>query len=208
MNLVALRQQYEQRHATILVKVAQNLESYIRRCVTGIARIDRVSARAKGVERFLGKASKKTDEGAWKYRDPLGQIQDQVGARIVVYYLSDVETVERCVTDNFRAIERQHIAADNVKEFGYVGRHYILLLPSDVWDRDSHPDTPPCFELQVKTLFQHAWSEAEHDLGYKPGAGLTSEQKRQMAFTAAQAWGADTIFESIFQANLDGPKSV
>jgi ppGpp synthetase/RelA/SpoT-type nucleotidyltranferase len=48
--------------------------------------------------------------------------------------------------------------------------------------------TPQFFELQVKTLFQHAWSEAEHDLAYKPSEPITPHQQRQIAFTAAQAW--------------------
>jgi ppGpp synthetase/RelA/SpoT-type nucleotidyltranferase len=55
------------------------------------------------------------------------------------------------------------------------------------------------FELQIKTLFQHAWSEAEHDLGYKPTTILTSAQKKRLAFTAAQAWGADQIFDELFR---------
>jgi ppGpp synthetase/RelA/SpoT-type nucleotidyltranferase len=59
---------------------------------------------------------------------------------------------------------------------------------------------PQFFELQVKTLFQHAWSEANHDLGYKPGATpLSSSEKRQLAFTSAQAWGADHIFDELFK---------
>jgi len=49
----------------------------------------------------------------------------------------------------------------------------------------------------VKTLFQHAWSEAGHDLAYKPATPLSSLQKRQLAFTAAQAWGADQIFDAL-----------
>ncbi|MNL70650.1 hypothetical protein D3C87_1956870 [compost metagenome] len=56
---------------------------------------------------------------------------------------------------------------------------------------------PEFFELQVKTLFQHAWSEAEHDLAYKPSEPLSTLQQRQIAFTAAQAWGADQIFEQL-----------
>ena len=52
----------------------------------------------------------------------------------------------------------------------------------------------------MKTLFQHAWSEAEHDLGYKPGTvPLTSDEKRRLAFTAAQSWGADRVFDELFQ---------
>jgi hypothetical protein len=34
-------------------------------------------------------------------------------------------------------------------------------------------------------------------LGYKPSVDLTSEQRRKLAFTAAQAWGADQIFEEL-----------
>jgi putative GTP pyrophosphokinase len=55
------------------------------------------------------------------------------------------------------------------------------------------------FELQLKTLFQHAWSEADHDLGYKPSAELSLDQKRRLAFTAAQAWGADLIFDELYR---------
>ena len=59
---------------------------------------------------------------------------------------------------------------------------------------------PGFFELQVKTLFQHAWSEAEHDLGYKPGVKpLTPDETRRLAFTSAQAWGADHIFDELFR---------
>ncbi len=38
-------------------------------------------------------------------------------------------------------------------------------------------------------------------VGYKPGSQpLSSDQKRKMAFTSAQAWGADQIFEEMFVA--------
>ena len=53
------------------------------------------------------------------------------------------------------------------------------------------------FELQIKTLFQNAWSEANHDLGYKPERELSKDEKRKIAFTSAQAWGADMIFDEL-----------
>ena len=82
--------------------------------------------------------------------------------------------------------------------FGYVGKHYILVIPEDLFEDDAVREKMPAFfELQIKTLFQHAWSEASHDLGYKPSESLSTLQKRQMAFTAAQAWGADQVFSTL-----------
>src|SRR6266702_2597466 len=70
----------------------------------------------------------------------------------------------------FNPIEFKDHVPESEWEFGYFGRHYVLAIPSDIiddsWDKSM---IPRFFEMQVKTLFEHAWSEAEHDLGYKPG---------------------------------------
>jgi len=74
-----------------------------------------------------------------------------------------------------------------------------LFVPTDLSDDTLSRDASvEFFELQIKTLFQHAWSEAEHDLGYKPPVKLTSDQNRGLAFTAAQSWGADQIFNEMY----------
>lgn len=190
--------EYRARHATTLVPLAGKLQAYIIEQLAGMPRIDRVSARAKNPERFLGKARKLADDGTRKYEHPFEQIQDLVGARVVVFYKQDVEAVSEVLNRYFRKIESKDLVPDSVDRFGYVGRHFILATPEDVVDDDAdRSTTPPFFELQVKTLFQHAWSEAEHDLAYKPSEPLTPHQQRQVAFTAAQAWGADEIFEQL-----------
>jgi putative GTP pyrophosphokinase len=75
-----------------------------------------------------------------------------------------------------------------------------LLHSRDIFDgKIKEDESVAFFELQIKTLFQHAWSEAEHDLGYKPATVLSSDQKRRLAFTAAQAWGADQIFDELYR---------
>jgi len=82
---------------------------------------------------------------------------------------------------------------DSESEFGYFGKHFILKIPKEV----GASGDIKFFELQIKTLFQHSWAEANHDIFYKSRIKLSQTQKRKVAFTAAQAWGADQIFNDL-----------
>jgi putative GTP pyrophosphokinase len=119
----------------------------------------------------------------------------------VTFYLSDIDRVAKIVEKYYRPIQSRVLVPDSEWEFGYFGKHYVLIVPSDVIDPSLDKTLiPEFFELQLKTLFQHAWSEANHDLGYKPGATpLNSDAKRRLAFTSAQAWGADRVFDELFR---------
>jgi putative GTP pyrophosphokinase len=197
--MTGLETEYRRRFELILRPLAEALEKQLQEYFEKEARIDRISARAKSIDRFLKKAQAAV-EGKQKYSEPLRQIQDQIGARIVTFYVSDVDRIANVALKYFRPIESQTIVPDSEWEFGYFGRHYIFITPSDLVPRSADKNlVPEFFELQVKTLFQHAWSEADHDLGYKPEAPLSSDAKRRLAFTSAQAWGADRIFDGLFQ---------
>jgi putative GTP pyrophosphokinase len=195
-----LRAEYKRRHGAVLTPLAEQLRGYLARCLEGQPRIDRIAARPKGIDKFIAKATKIVD-GKPKYQEPMEEIQDQVGARIITFYLSDVARLDPLIKKWFRPIEYKDHVPESHWEFGYFGRHYILAIPTDIINPDWPKDMiPQFFELQVKTLFEHAWSEAEHDLGYKPGEEpLTPEQARSFAYTSAQAWGADRMFEDLFQ---------
>lgn len=197
MKRSELEEKYTNRYNNILVSLAKNLETHLKDNFKESQRIDRICARPKSIDRFIEKAQKK-ENGLLKYDDPLSQIQDQIGARIITYYLNDVPNISKTVTDYYREIESRTIVPDSEYEFGYFGKHYVLIMPDDLTSNFSNmDDVPKFFELQIKTLFQHAWSEANHDLGYKPNYQLNKEQKRKIAFTSAQAWGADHIFNEL-----------
>jgi putative GTP pyrophosphokinase len=193
-----LEARYRERFASVLTPLADRLQSYLRDLLKDLPHVDRVGTRAKSVDRFTAKAEKVVG-GKRKYSDPLVQIQDQIGARVVVFYLRDVEAVAARVDDHLRKIETKAIVPDGESEFGYFGRHFILFLPSELFDAVIPQDkAPKFFELQIKTLYQHAWAEANHDLAYKPPEDLSSDDRRKIAFTAAQSWGADQIFDDLF----------
>lgn len=187
-----------------LREVAKQLEAYLENLLEDLPRIDRVSARAKAPESFVVKATKRSQDGSSKYAAPLDQIQDQIAARAVVFYQNDVETVSTRLRKYLRPIEWKDYVPDSEWEFGYFGRHWVFALPKDTIPVDiSYIEVPRFFEMQVKTLFQHAWSEANHDLSYKPVHELTPDQQRRFAFTSAQSWGADRIFEELRQEIID-----
>lgn len=199
-----LREEYQFRYDNILRPLADSLAAQLQDHLKDIARIDRICARAKSPDRFVTKALKACEDGGAKYDRPFEQIQDLVGARVIVFYKQDVEIASQVVERYYKPVERRDLIPESESEFGYVGKHFILALPEDLFDDDADRDrSPTFFELQIKTLFQHAWSEAEHDLAYKPSVSLTRLQKRLIALTAAQAWGADQQFAQL-HSELNG----
>lgn len=191
---MTLEESYRARHDDVLVLLAEKLELFLKNNLAGLERIDRVCARAKAVDKFVEKSGKTLNDGSKKYTEPLTQIQDQVGARVVCFYLEDVLKVQDEINKYFRPIESRAVTPESPSEFGYSGKHCILFLPEDILTGD---ESITFFELQIKTLFQHAWGEAEHDLTYKPSARISPDVSRKVAFTAAQAWGADMIFSEL-----------
>jgi putative GTP pyrophosphokinase len=200
----SLEKRYESYYAEILRPIASLLEPILTdqmRAPPSVERIDRIAVRAKSPRSFIEKARKRKKGGRRGpyYSDPFTQIQDQIGARIILFYLSDVEAACARIMKYMTVAEQQTKEPESEWEFGYFGRHYILSLPFDAVPKEIQTDAAPRhFELQVRTLFQHAWSEADHDIAYKGGQELTALQQRQCAYAAAQGWGADRAFQDLF----------
>jgi putative GTP pyrophosphokinase len=192
----AIKDEYTERYP-VLAKIAIKLQDYLIEVTSGLLRIDSVTVRAKHPDRYFSKAIKTNKNGEAKYANPKYGIQDQIGARINVLYLSDVESVRQHMIKFMKHIEESPKFPDDDTAFGYFGYHFIFQTPDDIIPDEHKEAVPEFFELQIKTLFQHAWSETHHDLGYKTHRELTSDERRQIAFTAAQAWGADRIFDDL-----------
>ncbi|MFW7355996.1 MAG: GTP pyrophosphokinase [Brucella sp.] len=197
---MTVEDEYRARYEKVLLPLSLSLSELLTELLSGQKRIDRISARAKSIERFVAKAGKLTDQNVPKYENPLAQIQDQIGARVTVFYKSDVESIREVLMRYLRPVESRELVPASEWEFGYFGWHSVCLFPAELILPDWSTDlVPNFFEIQVKTLFQHAWSEANHDLGYKPESDrMTSDQNRLLAFASAQAWGADRAFDELF----------
>lgn len=191
-----LLQEYRESYP-VLEETANRIEAVLREILQNVDRVDQISTRVKNPERFLEKVSRLDEKGNKKYKYPFQEIQDQIGCRVVVFYLSDVSVVADRILHEFNEFEDQRVEGQEPDQFSYRARHFICQIPPEI--RHSLKPNINVFEIQISTLFQHAWAEANHDLAYKSPTDLSFENQRYLAFTAAQAWGADKIFEQIWK---------
>ncbi|WP_043497817.1 DUF429 domain-containing protein [Georgenia sp. SUBG003] len=128
-----------------------------------------VTGRAKSVESFAAKAAR-TADGRPVYTDPLHQITDQVGVRVIAYLVSDVAAVVDLLADQLTVLVDRDMGLKTAQEgrFGYSSRHVLVELD------ETHAREPRLADLvgrpasvQVRTVLQHAWAEFEHDIRYK-----------------------------------------
>jgi ppGpp synthetase/RelA/SpoT-type nucleotidyltranferase len=197
--MTSLDSVYLERFNSYIRHAVPPLKEHLQNALLGVSGVCWVTSRGKSIDSFLRKANRKTDSGQSKYDEPLRQIHDQLGGLVVVRFLSDVAEVENRVTEYYGHIERLTIEPELANAFGYVGNHYTLFVPTELKPTDGNKNYPEFFELQIKTLFQYAWSETNHAIGYKEEDRLTPDQQRSLAFVAAQAWGADKELDELHQ---------
>lgn len=205
MSKNELIEQYESIYP-ILEKLIVDLDCGINEFIniTKLNNIDTVAARVKSKISYIDKALKKENEEP-KYINPIKEIQDILGIRIVGYYKKNIEEISKQVKLAFREVEERYVVTDSVRKFGYEGKHFILFIPPDIINKyRGNPLIPTFFELQVLTLFQHAWAIGEHGIGYKPGMQVSDLTNRKLSFLSAQAWGADQILEELYVKKLNG----
>lgn len=185
-----------------LVDISAEIETELKEALTDKLHVDKISCRVKTVDSYAGKINKEKD-GKLKYETPIKEIQDLIGARVVVYYKQTADEMFEYLSKYFSVVERTRIVPEEPSKFGYEGLHLVCFISPIIFNKYKGENLlPDFFELQIKTLYQHAWGQAEHGLGYKPGVKLETDEKRKLAFIAAQSWGADEILSDLYNSKL------
>lgn len=197
---------YLKRHGfyTDLASVVKRIleESLKRRNIN----VHSVNARAKDPSSFGKKASQPSDEDPTKpkYTNPLVQITDLAGIRIITYFPSTLAEIDDMPPEEFSVIERTNKGAKLIEEdrFGYQSIHYLVKLTTH---RTRLPEYGPfadtTAEIQVRTILQHAWAEIEHDIQYKSTSVIPTEIRRRFMSLAGMLEIADREFQAIQDAD-------
>ena len=115
-----------------------------------------VTGRTKSVASFAAKAAR-TSADQPLFPDPLVDITDQHGVRVITYLRGDVDAVAGLLTDQFAVLDDRDMGRETASEgrFGYASRHLLLEMEGRR------------VQVQVRTVLQHAWAEFEHATRYK-----------------------------------------
>jgi ppGpp synthetase/RelA/SpoT-type nucleotidyltranferase len=178
-------------------RLAQDMAALVRRRLDEHGHhLVEVSHRAKDVDSFGKKAIRKG------YVDPLTEIGDKAGVRVVLPFVRDKPEIERILAKTLilsgRDDKRLALGADRV---GYLGLHFQAEIPAGELANDEQDLVGLQAELQLHTKAENAWSTATHDTLYKAPLPVPNQIARRINRLAVLA----EVFDSevrIFQDEL------
>lgn len=128
-------------------------------------------------------------------------LTDMLGVRIVTYFPDDVDHVAGLIRQEFSIDEENSTdkrALLDPDRFGYLSLHFVASLGGGRTQLAEYARfSDVTFEIQIRSILQHAWAEIEHDLGYKSSSAVPVEIRRRFSRIAGLLEVADNEFQEI-----------
>lgn len=142
-----------------------------------------VTARAKDLNSLRHKLFTKP------YKKPRVEITDLIGVRVIVYYEADVDLVATRLREYLRVNKKESVDKRedlDPNEFGYRSFHLIAKLEKNEPNISSFGKEirGRWFEVQVRSVLEHAWAEIQHEVVYKAAINFPPQIKREFAAIA------------------------
>lgn len=152
-----------------------------------------IQGRVKEYDSFVGKILRKDIDNP-------EEINDLLGLRVICFILSDTKKLNEVIEKNFSVVVKKDdkTEAYGSERFGYRSVHYIISISKDrqkLPEYEYHNDLK--FEIQIRTILEHAWAEIEHDRNYKSVSELPSDLRREFFRLAAELESIDERFRQL-----------
>ena len=185
LHCQAILQEYRD-NLPLLNKTADEVRASLRNALDDAGLIiAALECRVKTEHSLAGKLELKGSKYA-----SLGDLTDIIGLRVITFYIDDVDKVASAVERLFsvdweNSVDKRKL--HDIDSFGYLSLHYIC----------STPGCPYRFEIQMRTVLQHAWANMNHDTGYKSGVEIPTRYRRDMSRIAGMLELIDDEFSRI-----------
>lgn len=152
-----------------------------------------VETRVKSFDSLFSKIERKM------YTDPLVEINDICGLRIINYYPSDLKIIESIINEEFDVIESSNKEEEmDDDRFGYRSFHFIAKIKKDWLSAPNYRGLGDLkFEIQARTILMHGWAAISHKLSYKHERDVPKKFQRELFRLSALIEMADEQFERL-----------
>ena len=151
-----------------------------------------ITYRAKTLNSFLEKIQRKS------YRDPIAEITDFAGVRVVCLYIDDLEKVEKIIAQHFEIVEKIDKLTDRkADQFGYGAIHFIVRLGKNATGARYDDLKNLVCEIQTRTVLQDAWAIIDHHLVYKNESNIPTVLRSRLNLLAGNFKTTDEKFSDL-----------
>jgi putative GTP pyrophosphokinase len=177
--------------------------AFIQKEITSFELLPEVSCRTKDLLSIVKKIKKKLREGPYGYED----LTDRLGIRIICPFLEDLKTVDDFLNKYFLIKKFEYKRDDlDYNTLDYLSNHYdVCINPNIKQFAKSNDFDGLVFEIQVRTLNQHAWANAAHLLSYKQEVGIPKTTRRRIYRLLSLYELADDEFSAINKNLIEHP---
>lgn len=181
------------------------INSFIKSTITEYEILPEVSYRTKELLSIVKKIKKKMREKEYSY----DHLNDKLGVRIICTFSDEMQKIDEYLYKyfNIRRVERKQESLD-FNKLDYISNHYDAVInPATRGFAKCQHLKDLIFEIQVRTLNQHAWSNAAHFLSYKQETDIAPVLKRKIYRLLSLYEIADDEFLAVNKTLTESPGS-
>lgn len=144
-----------------------------------------------------------------RYEVPNRQIKDLIGIRIITQYADEVDPIVRALRDAPELIVSKTHSVDKrsalgLRKFGYRSVHLVVRVRKRGGNLNWYQTLKASwFEVQARSVLEHAWAEIEHHVAYKSGVNYPDDFTRTFAALAGTLELLDRQFMGLRQMQAD-----